>query len=84
MATRDRVRQYITETAWIPDDIELTDDLSLIDSGLVDSTGMMDVILWIETTFGFHVADEEITPNNLETVARIAAFIDRRSVPSER
>jgi acyl carrier protein len=78
MSTLERVRQHIIETAWIPDDLTLTDDLSLIDSGLVDSTGMMDVLLFVETEFGISVADQDITPHNFETVGRIASYVDRR------
>jgi acyl carrier protein len=78
MTTLERVRAYITETAYLSDPTQLTDDLSLIDSGLVDSTGMLDVILFLEGEFGITVEDRETTPQNLETIARIAAYVDRK------
>jgi acyl carrier protein len=78
MDTLDRIRQHIIETAWVPDDLTLTDDLSLIDSGVVDSTGMMDVILFVETEFGIRVADQDITPQNFETIDRIATYVDQK------
>jgi len=78
MTTLERVRRYITETSYLSDPAELTDTVSLIDSGIVDSTGMLDVILFIETEFGISVSDTETTPDNLETIARIAAFVDRK------
>lgn len=61
---------------------ELTDELSLIDSGLVDSTGMLDIILFIEGEYGFHVEDSETIPENLETIGRIAAYVARKTATS--
>ncbi len=78
MTTLERVRQYIVDTCYLSDPSELTDDVSLIDSGIVDSTGMLDVILFIETEFQISVQDSETTPDNLETIARIASYVDRK------
>jgi acyl carrier protein len=78
MRVQDRVREFILESFYVSDPAELTDDLSLIDSGLVDSTGMLDIILFIEAEYGFHVEDRETTPENLETIGRIADFVTRK------
>jgi acyl carrier protein len=79
MPTLDLIRHFITQTFYVPDDIHLTDDTSLIDSGVVDSTGMLDVILFIEDEFAIQVTDRETTPQNLESITRIAAFVDRKT-----
>ncbi len=79
MNVRERVREYILETFYVSDPGELTDDLSLIDSGLVDSTGMLDIILFIEAEYGVRIEDRETIPENLETIARIAAFVARKT-----
>ncbi len=78
MTVHDRVREFILESFYVSDPAELTDDLSLIDSGLVDSTGMLEVILFIEGEYGFRVEDWETTPDNLETIGRIADFVGRK------
>jgi acyl carrier protein len=78
MTVQDQVREFIGETFFVVDATELSDDLSLIDSGIVDSTGMLDVILFIEDRFGIHVADHETTPANLETIGRIATYVERK------
>ena len=62
----------------VADAAELSDDLSLIDSGIVDSTGMLDVILFLEDRYGIHVEDHETTPANLETIGRIGAYVTRK------
>jgi acyl carrier protein len=78
MTIQDDVRGFIVDTFFVADSVELTDDLSLIDSGIVDSTGMLDVILYLEERYGFHVEDNETTPANLETIGRIANFAERK------
>ena len=78
MTTKDDVRGFIVETFFVADPAELTDDLSLIDSGIVDSTGMLDVILFIEERYAIHVLDHETTPANLETIGRIASYVERK------
>ncbi len=78
MTIQDDVRGFIVDTFFVADPAELTDDLSLIDSGIVDSTGMLDVILFLEERYSIHVEDHETTPANLETIGRIAAYVDRK------
>ena len=75
MTVQERVRGFILEYFYVSDPAELTDDTSLIDSGYVDSTGMLSVILFLEDEYGFHIEDQETTPENLETISRIAAFV---------
>jgi acyl carrier protein len=70
-----RVRAFITDFFYVCDPGSLTDDLSLIDTGLVDSTGMMDVIVFLESEFGFHIEDDEMVPENLESIGQIARFV---------
>lgn len=64
---------------YVADPAALTDDLSLLESGIVDSTGMLDVILFlVESEYGIEVADHETVPENLETIARIDAYVTRK------
>jgi acyl carrier protein len=79
MTVEDRMRAFILETFYVSDPGELTDELSLIDSGLVDSTGMLDIILFIEGEYGIRVEDTETIPENLETIGRIAGFVARKT-----
>ncbi len=75
---RDRVRRFIVENFYVSDPSEVGDDVSLINTGLVDSTGMLEVIAFLETEFGIRIADQEMVPENLDSVARIAAFVERK------
>ena len=73
-----RVRQFIGENFYLSDASAITDDASLITSGIVDSTGMLEVIAFLESEYGIAIADTEMTPANLETIERIAAFVSKK------
>jgi acyl carrier protein len=75
MTIQERMRQFILEYFYLSDPAELTDDVSLIDSGFVDSTGMMEIILFLEGEYGIHIEDRETTPENLGTIDAIAEFV---------
>jgi len=78
VTTEDIVRNFIVEQFYVADPAELTVDASLIDTGIVDSMGMLDVILFLETRMGISISDTDTIPENLETIGRIAAFVERR------
>ena len=80
MTTEQRIRQFIVENFYVSDPTELADDTSLITSGFVDSTGMLEVIAFLESEFGIRIRDQEMIPENLETIVRIAAFIGRKKM----
>jgi acyl carrier protein len=80
VTTEQRIRQFIVENFYVSDPTELADDTSLITSGFVDSTGMLEVIAFLESEFGIRIRDQEMIPENLETIVRIAAFIGRKKM----
>jgi acyl carrier protein len=61
----------------------LADTASLLDSGLIDSMGVLELLVLLEKTFSIRVADEEVVPDNLDSIARIAAFVRRKLGTSE-
>ena len=77
-AVAQRVRQFIVDNFFVSDPSALADDASLITGGFVDSTGLLEVIAFLEAEYGIHVLDEETIPENLETIGRIAAFVSRK------
>ena len=78
ISVEQQIRQFVLEYFYVTDPGSLTDDTPLIDSGLVDSTGMMGVILHLESEFGIQVGDREATPENLGSIARIADYVARK------
>ena len=75
---KDRVRQFVTSTFYLPDPAQVTDTVSFLDTGIVDSTGVLEIIAFIQSEFGVEVADDEILPENLDGVNRIADYVQRK------
>jgi acyl carrier protein len=78
MEMEGRVRQFITTNFYVADANVLTADTSLLDSGIVDSTGVLEIIAFLEGEIGITVADEEMTPENLDSIGKIAHFVARK------
>lgn len=78
METVSRVREFVTRNFFVSDAARLTDGASLLDLGVVDSTGVLEIIGFVESTFGLTVEDDEIVPANLDSIERIAAYVDRK------
>ena len=78
MEIAGKIRKFITSNFYVPVPAELADETSLLDSGVIDSTGVLEVISFIEHEFGIEVADEEMLPENLDSIARIAAYVSKK------
>ena len=77
-SVRPLVRTFIASNFYIPAPDQLGDDASLLDEGIVDSTGVIEVICFLEQTFELSIADAEITRDNLDTIQRIDEFVTRK------
>lgn len=79
MSNEDEIRNFILENYLFTDDqSELDSDDSFLEKGIIDSTGIMEVIFFLEDEFDVHVEDEEMVPENLDSVNNIARFIASR------
>lgn len=78
MTTIDKVRNFITTNFYVPDKSALADDASLLDRGIVDSTGVLEVVSFLETEFGITVDDAEILPENLDSIAKISEYVTKK------
>lgn len=73
------IRSFIVENFLFGDDSQpLPEGMSLIDNDLVDSTGILELVGFLEEEFGLKVADADIVPDNLDTIGRITAFVVRK------
>jgi acyl carrier protein len=74
-----RVRGFIEENFLFREDIsDLAEDESLLESGVMDSTGVLELVAFIETEFSVQMADAEIIPDNLDSIAAIAGYLERK------
>jgi acyl carrier protein len=58
------------------DRAELADTESLLDAGLIDSTGILELVAFIETEFSIQMADTDIVPDNLDSVDTIVRYVE--------
>ncbi|HYG56045.1 MAG TPA: acyl carrier protein [Burkholderiales bacterium] len=75
----DQVRSFILSNFYVANPETVFDDTSLLDSGIVDSTGVLEIISFIEATFGVTVDDSEMLPENLDSIDAIAGFVKRKT-----
>ncbi|MCP3369513.1 acyl carrier protein [Bradyrhizobium cajani] len=72
---KEQIRAFLTSNFYVSDIAALKDDASLLDHGIIDSTGVLEVVGFIETTFGIAVDDSEILPENLDSIQGMANYI---------
>ena len=74
-----KIREFIFENfLFDASEEDLDNDASFLEQGIIDSTGVLELVEWLEETFEFKIDDEELIPENLDSVNLIAAFIDRK------
>ncbi len=78
MDIKEQVRAFVTSNFYVADPAALEDEASLLERGIIDSTGVLEVIFFIEDKFGIKVEDSEMLPDNLDSIDRIANFIARK------
>lgn len=54
------------------------DDASFLDEGIVDSMNVLELVTFVEDTFGIHVNDQDIVPANFDSVSKLAAYVQRQ------
>jgi acyl carrier protein len=81
---RSAIRNFIEENFLFQiSDQNLADNQSLLDAGVVDSTGVLELVAFLEDTFHLQIADKDIIPQNLDTIDAITAFVERSELVAE-
>lgn len=81
-AIQDAVKAFIIENFLFGDTTHaLADTDSLIENGIIDSTGVLELVAFIEDHFGITIADADIVPANLDSLTRITAFVTAKASP---
>jgi len=80
-----KVRQFIVDNFLFGEgDDGLKGEDSLLDKGLIDSTGILELVSFLQNCFHFQVEDNEIVPENLDSILRIASYVQRKSAEADR
>ncbi|HKZ56383.1 MAG TPA: acyl carrier protein [Thermodesulfovibrionales bacterium] len=76
---RDKIRQFIFENyLFVEQDDSLRDDDSFLEKGIIDSTGILELVAFLEESCGIKIADEELIPEHLDSVNNLIAFINSK------
>ncbi len=79
MSIEQEIKTYILENYLFTDDASLLSSAdSFLEKGILDSTGILEVIYFIEEEYGLKVEDEEMVPENLDSVENLVAFVRRK------
>jgi acyl carrier protein len=72
------IRNFIVEKFLFEDDGKLSNEDSFLENGVIDSTGVLELVAFLEETFGFRMEDDEVVPENLDSIRNAASFVDRK------
>jgi len=80
-----RLRDYIAENFLMFAGVDhIGDSDSFLELGIIDSTGILELVGHVEATFGIHVEDDEMAPENLDSLDNLSAYIVRKSADGKR
>jgi len=78
------IRRFVIENFCFGQDPGLTDDDSFLEKGIIDSTGVLELVAYLESTHGIKVEDEELIPDNLDSISKVGAYLQSKvgTIPS--
>ncbi len=79
MQLRSDIKNFIVDNfLYGQDDGTLGDDVSFLSTGIIDSTGVLELVSFIEEEYGISVEDEELIPDNLDSIQKLSDFVQRK------
>ncbi len=77
---RDKVRTFIVENFLFGEDEGLKDDTSFLEDGVIDSTGILELVSFLEEEFTIIIEDEELIPENLDSINFVVNYLERKLI----
>ena len=75
---KKQIRKFIVDNFLFGQDEGLTDSTSFLDKGIIDSTGVLELATHLESTYKIKVKDEELVPENLDSIDGVATYLHRK------
>jgi len=75
---KDKIKEFIIENFLFGEDEGLKDDTSFLDEGIIDSTGILELVNFLEEEFNIRVDDEELVPENLDSINNVAVYLEKK------
>ena len=76
--TKNLVRNFLLDNFVMGSNVVIADDTSFMERHILDSTGFIELILFIEETFGVKVEDAEMLPENFDSLLNIEGYVERK------
>ena len=83
MDVLDTVRAFVVENFLFGDDSRIGPDTSFLKGGILDSTGVLELIGFLEEKFSIRVEDDEVVPDNLDSLNKIALYISKKTAKNQ-
>ena len=84
---REELRRFIVDNYLFGQDDDFSDDDSLLQKGIIDSTGVLEMVAFLEKSYRVEVEDDELLPENLDSINRLIRFTEKKlqaTAPRER
>jgi len=75
---RDKIRTFVVENFLFGNNQKLEDTTSFLEEGIIDSTGVLELVGFIEEEFSIVVEDEELIPENLDSIYNVTAYLGKK------
>jgi len=76
---KDKIRNFIVENFMFGNGEGLENDSSFLEEGIIDSTGVLELVTFLESEFGISVADEDLIPENLDSITKVEKYLNRKT-----
>jgi acyl carrier protein len=83
MDIENRIRQFILTNLYYAEDSFIGDEDSFLETGVIDSMGVMELVAFIQSEFAIEVAQQEIVVENFDSIRKLASFVRRKLPPTE-
>lgn len=80
----DRIRDFVLGKFPLARKRGIKDRDALLESGIIDSMGVLEIVAFLENEFGLHISDEELVPENFKNIEQLTAFVNERRTTDTR
>ncbi len=75
---KTKIRAFVVENFLFGEDKDLKDETSFLDEGIIDSTGILELVSYLEEEFGITVEDEDLVPEKLDSIDNVVGYLQRK------
>lgn len=78
MNIENDIRSFIVSNFLFGEAGDLNDDTRFMESGIIDSTGILELVMFLEMTYKIKIQNEEVLPENFDSIGRVAQFVSKK------